>query len=226
MADPTIFDCVAGAPTGMVSGTIADDMQNRIATYDAMYGREFGGRRFSSRWWGGLRYFEYEGQILAGAWLNLSTPGEGFTNGAFLRLLHLQQTTTGFGPIGSWEADFNFFDKGLVVFLRGEAAFTFNSMSMDSGPFFQVVDGDTGELLADRMSKDLDKSTWQDKAEVGIRVNFKIGLELELAYSVAGYLDVILLPDLLQLGVTNQNPQSFTQDIIVESAHFGLGYQF
>jgi len=224
--DPQILDCVTGPVNRSVSGTFPDDLQNRIVTYDAVYGREFGGRRYSSRWWGGLRYFEYDGQLLSTAWLGGDSPGEGFTDGAFLRLLYLTQETSGLGPYGSWEADFNFFDKALQLYIRGEAAFTFNSMSMDSGPFFQILNETTGAVLPDRLSKDLSKSTWQDKGEIGVRLRLKMGLELEVAYAMAGYLDIILMPDLLQLGVTNENPQTFTQDMVVETVHFGAGFQF
>lgn len=220
-------------PDRIVVGTMPDNLQNRINTYDVVYGREFGGRRYSSRWWGGVRYFQYDGQLLAGAWLNLGeTAGEHFTDGSFLRLLRIQQETTGIGPVGSWEADFNFFDKGLQLFIRAEAAFTFNSMEMDSGPFFQILDEGSSvpptpaSTLDDRLAKSLDKSTWQDRGEVGARVNLKNGLEIEAAYSIAGYLDFILMPDLLQLGVTNDDPQTFTQDIVVEAFHVGVGYQF
>jgi hypothetical protein len=212
-------------PDREVMSTMPDTLDNRINTYDVVYGREFGGRRYSSRWWGGLRYFEYEGQLLAGAWLSLS-PSRFYTDGSFLRLLRISQETTGFGPVGSWEAHFNFFDKGVQFFIRGEAAFTFNSMEMDSGPFFQVIDESLGTLLQDRLVKDLDKSTWQNRGEGGVRINLKNGLQFEMAYSIAGYLDFVIMPDLLQLGVTNEDPQTFTQDIVVTSTHFGVGFQF
>lgn len=220
-------------PSRIVVGTMPDNLQNRVNTYDVVYGREFGGRRYSSRWWGGVRYFEYDGQLLASAWLNLGeTAGEHYTDGAFLRLLNITQETTGIGPVGSWEVDFNFYDKGLQLFIRGEAAFTFNNMEMDSGPFFQIVDEGSSvpptpaTTLDDRLYKTLDKSAWQDRGEVGARLNFKNGLEFEIAYSITGYLDFILMPDLLQLGVTNDDPQTFTQDIIVDSFHVGAGFQF
>ena len=79
------------------------------------------------------------------------------------------------------------------------------------------------------MSKDLDKSTWQTKAEGGARLNFKNGLQVEVGYSRTGYLDIILMPDLLQVGgiqVTNGNPQTFTQDLVVDAFHAGVGFQF
>jgi hypothetical protein len=216
------------SPDREVTGTLNDDLQNRINTYDIIYGREFGGRRYSSRWWGGLRYFEYDGQVLGGAWLKLggSAAGEHFTDGSWLRLLRITQEASGFGPIGSWEADFNFYDRGLQLFIRGEAAFTFNSLEMDSGPFFHVLNEQEGSTLNDRMAKSQDKSSWQNKLEIGSRVNLKNGLQFEVAYSIAGYLDVILLPDLLLVDVSNENTQTFTQDILYESVHFGASYQF
>ena len=229
----------SGNPDRVVSGTGPDDLQNRINTYDFVYGREFGGRRFGSRWWGGLRYFEYEGQMIATAWLNTGqsvpggssgAPGEHFTDGSFLPFLNITQTTTGFGPVGSWEADFNFYNRALPLYIRGEAAFTFNSMEMDSGTFFQVIDeGPSGlpaQILEDRLVKKLDKSSWQDRAEIGARLYMKNGLQFEIAYSIAGFLDFVLLPDLLQVGVTNEAPQTVTHDFIFDTLHVGAGFQF
>ena len=34
------------------------------------------------------------------------------------------------------------------------------------------------------------------------------------------------MPDLLQVGVTNDNPQTFTQDLVIHSFYVGAGYQF
>lgn len=72
-----------------------DDLQNRTQTIDAVYGRRFGQRRFSGRWWAGLRQFTYEGHMLSGAWLNTALPGEGYTDGALLRPLVINQDTSG-----------------------------------------------------------------------------------------------------------------------------------
>ena len=114
--------------------------------------------------------------------------------------------------------------------IRGEAAFTFNSMEMDSGNFFQIVDEGTSglpaQLLEDRLVKELDKSSWQDRAEVGVRLFMKNGLQFEIAYSIAGFLDFVLLPDLLQVGVTNEEPQTVTHDFVFDTVHVGAGFQF
>ena len=131
-----------------------------------VYGRAFGNRRFSSHWWAGLRYFAYEGQMPSTAWLSLVLdPGTGFTDGGLFPILNLSQKSNGWGPTGSWEVDFNFFDKGLVLFFVAQASFTINSLELDSGPFSQY--GLNGALLEDRIVKSLDKSQWQNGFEVG-----------------------------------------------------------
>ena len=214
------------APLREVTGEMSDDLQNRIQTWDVVYGREFGKGRYTSRWWGGLRYFEYQGNLLAGAWLTSGHVGDGFTDGSFLRLLNIEQDTSGIGPVGSWEVDFNFYERGLQLFLRGEAAFMVNKMEMDSGPFFHVLSSSEGTIINDRVESSLDKSTWQDRLEGGARIYLKNGLEFELGYSIAGYLDVVLFPDRLLVNSPNTRPQIATQDIIVQTVHVGAGFQF
>ncbi len=106
-------------------------------------------------------------------------------------------------------------------------------MKIDSGPFFRVSTESSSItpaiLVEDRIQKELNKSTWQNRGEAGARINLKNGLQFEVGYSRNGYLDIIMMPDLLQLGgplVTNENPQTFTQDIIVDAFHAGVGFQF
>ena len=82
--------------------------------------------------------------MLAGAWLNPSTPvadgsAEGFTDQTFLNLLNLKQEASGYGPVGNWEVNFNFFNKGWIFYIKGEAALVFNSIEVDSGDFFSIV---------------------------------------------------------------------------------------
>ena len=68
--------------------------------------------------------------------------------------------------------------------------------------------------------------SWSNRAEAGARLYLRNGLHFEVAYSIAGYLDMVLMPDLLQVGITNENPQTVSHDIIVDSLHFGAGFQF
>jgi hypothetical protein len=214
-------------PDLQVVTAVPEDMQNQIQTLDMLYGREFGGRRYSSAWFAGFRYFAYEGHLPATAWLvyeNFSPAGSGFTSGDFFPLLILHQESTGWGPTGTWEVDFNFKERGLQLFLLGQIAFTFNSLEVDSGPYAQVLANDV--VAADRMIKSLDKSQWQNSFEVGGRVNFKNGLSIEAGYGIHGYLDILLTPDLLQIGIENVNPQSTTQDYVFDAFYAGASFQF
>jgi len=227
--DPTGLPLVLGVP---------DDLQNQVVTWDAMYGREFGGRRYGSRWWGGLRYFAYEGQALAAAWLGPEgLAGAAYTDHAFLPLLNFAQNTTGWGPWASWEVDFNFFDKRLAFFFRGEAALTFNQLETDTGTFFSIVaDPDVDRLAPLRIHEQRDKSAWQTGAELGTRIRLRSGLEFELGYGTFGYLDTVLLPASIALPQTPQQildtPEETvsalfsTQDLRIDSWHGTVGFQF
>jgi hypothetical protein len=231
---------------------VPDNLQNNLVTWDALYGREFGGRRFSSRWWGGLRFFEYQGTLLAGAWLNPDAPrggGEegaafvdGYTDQTFLNLIQLRQDTSGWGPLGSWEVNFNFYNKGLVFYMRGEAALTFNQLELESGDFYSVIETASGNANPSiaapiRISTDASKSSWQLGAEVGARFRMRNGLEFEIGYMTAGYTDVALIPTQLSLPlsegqVVKDDPEATlsalygTQDFKVNGWHALVGFQF
>jgi hypothetical protein len=226
-------------PDRRIERSIPDDLQNRLQTVDAVYGREFGGRRYSSQWWAGLRYFVYEGHMLGTAWLDTPADpqGSGFTDGVLLRPLFLAQDASGFGPTVSWEADFNFYNRGLVLYVRGQSAFTFNSISADSGEFFTITRNvgasNPFEISAPaRLSEERDKSSWQNTGEVGARVRLRNGLEFELAYRLSGYLDVVLYPSQIRIPASPAQTAAGTtavyntQDVRVESWHGAVGFQF
>lgn len=225
----------------VVEAEVPDNLQNIITTWDALYGREFGGRRFSSRWWGGLRYFAYEGQMLQTAWLNAddnAEPGSYFTDQAFLPIIGLREKTTGWGPMGIWEVDFNFFNKGLVFYMKGEAAFTFNSLDVDSGVFSAIVATTSFSSLPPmRITEQRDKSSWQAGGEIGVRVRMRRGLEIELGYETKGYLDTVLVPTQVTIPkipgqVIVNDPEATisalfsTQDLRVSGGHALVGFQF
>ena len=65
----------------------------------------------------------YEGNLLAGMWLNESPPGFGYTDDTFLRLLNFSQKMSGIGPTGLLEARWNFFNQHLQVYINGQVAF-------------------------------------------------------------------------------------------------------
>lgn len=221
-----------------VTKDFVSDMQNRVQTVDMLYGRTFGSRRFGARWWGGLRYFTYKGNIPGAAWLNTAEPGEGFTEGSFISLLNFPQKSTGYGPLGVLEADFKFFDDRLVLFVQGQASYMVLNIEVDTGPFktfVQVLDPGRPEFTVPidaRLSVDRNKSTWQDRAEAGVRVNLKNGLQLELAYSITGYLDAVLLPNEIQIpGNVQESGQGTsalynTQDLVFDGWTAGIAFQF
>jgi hypothetical protein len=224
-----------GADMTPAPKNVTNDLQNRITSWDALYGRTFGRRRYSARWWAGLRYFEYKGNIPAAAWLALGQPGEGFTDGYNLTLMNLSQKTTSFGPTASLEADFNFFDEKLVLYLRGQAAFMMSSLEADSGAFITQVASTDGTVIFNapaNINSQVDKSTWQDAVEAGVRINLKMGLGITLAYQIQGYLDTVLLPSSIQIPENQQEvPQGTsalynTQDLVLDGWYAGLSFQF
>jgi len=213
---------------------ISDNLENRAQNWDLLYGNSWGPRRFRGRWWAGLRYFQYEGNALAGAWLSTFKTGYGFTDGEFLHVLNFSQKTTGGGPTGSLEAQFRFFRERLSLFAMGQAAFVLLSYETDTGPFFTIVEDDTGADLSvpARLNETLDKSTWQTGIEGGVRYRFDNGLELELAYNVTGYLDAVLAPTSIRIPETSSEARFGTsaiyrtQDYVLDAWRAGISFQF
>ena len=215
---------------------VADNLENRVQFIDGLYGRDWGGRRFSGSWLAGLRYANYEGNVRSGAWLDSTRPGEGYTDGSLLRLLNFRQEYTGFGPTGSMEAQFNLFDRGVQFYLKGQAALMISELSADSGDFFTFVSTQTAPMFTlaveTRLDTTRDKTTWQTMAEAGVRLNFKPGLSFEAAWQIQGFLDVVLLPDRLQIPNTPQQAEGgvsaiyTSQDLVFETVRFGMSFQF
>jgi hypothetical protein len=213
-----------------------DDLQNQTNHIDLLYGREWGGRRYSGRWWAGMRYFTYEGNLVGTAWLQSGgDPGLGFSDGLAIRMFNFRQETTGIGPTGSMEARFNFFEGLLQAYLKGEAAFIVSDLSADSGPFFSLavdpVDLDKVFLVDGRLDLSKDKSAWHTGAEVGVRIKLANGLRFDLSYHIRGYLDSVLYPDgvsIPRFGSTNSPKETGkpTQDLVFDGGRFGIGFQF
>ena len=219
-----------------VHRTGVTNLQNRTQAIDMLYGRRFGGRRFSGRWWGGLRYFLYEGNLLSAAWLDTSTAGEGYTEGALLKPIVMAQKAEGAGPTGALEANFNFFDGRLTLYVMGEVAFTLLTLESDTGPFTTLTKKTPAPFeirpIAAQLQSDRSKSTWQDAAELGLRVAFKNGIGLELAYNITGYLDTVYVP--LRLRIPAKPEESAqgtsatyrTSDLVMKGWRAGVSFQF
>jgi hypothetical protein len=218
------------------SSTMAANLQNRAQTYDLVFGKVWGPRNFQGRWFAGLRYFDYDGNIPQGAWLYTPPVGEGWTEGSLLRLVNYNQDTTGLGPTGLMEARFNFFDQRLQFYINGQATFIVLKIEADSGLFATLVES-TGvnpvKIPTDARLHETDtKSTWQTGAEAGFRYRFRNGLKLEMSYGVVGLLDVIHLPTEIRVPENQQEaPQGTsaiynTQDYVLQGWRAGIAFQF
>jgi hypothetical protein len=225
-------------PDLTIDRPFSDNLQNRAQHWDALYGNSWGPRNFRGRWWAGLRYFQYEGNVLGTGWLAVTPAGYGFTDGAFFHVLNYNQKTTGGGPTASLEMQFRFFRERLALFAMGQAAFVVLNLELDSGPFFTIVQDTTGANIpaAAQLTESLSKSTWQTTFEGGVRWRFNQreakGLELELVYNKTGYLDSVLLPTSLRIPASDAEARFGTsaiyrtQDLVFDAWRFGVSFQF
>jgi len=221
------------------TSTIASDLQNRAQAIDLLYGRRFGQGRYTARWWAGFRHFVYQGNIPAAAWLQSTPTGEGFTENTLLPLLNLYNDASGYGPTGSMEIDFNFFDERLALYLEGQVAFMLLDLKVDSGPFstFVLDQPQSSEVqyvipIDAQLQATRSKSTWQDSIEAGVRFQMRNGLQFEVAYHITGFLDVILLPTRISIPENLQESRQGTsalyrtQDYVLDGWRAGIAFQF
>ena len=215
-------------------GATAVDLQNEMQTWDAFYQREFGGRRWSARWSAGGRYFLYEGTVPAAAWLNDGDKfGYGYTDGVGLRLLPLKQKSSGMGPTASLEAQFHLFRDHVVLYGQGRIALIYESLEVDSGPFFTLVDPQDGVVLAEaRVLEDRVKTAWHVTAEVGARIRILQGVTAEIGYGQSSFQDSVLVPTeffIPQVATDVEGGTSIlynTRDLLFGVVHAGLSFQF
>ena len=226
------------ATTVNLSATVPKNLGNRIQTWDLYYRREFGGVRIRSRWTAGLRYLTFDGAIATPAWVTgaSSTSGFGYSDGSQLDLILMQQSTSGWGPLGSGEIDFNFFRQRLTLYALVQAAFILESLDTDSGTF-EYLARDPAVVGAyfpgpGHIEESLSKSTWNTTFEAGIRVRLLEGFNMILDWNTTGYLDAMLLPTELSipdnasqiaLGTT---ARFVSRDYVVSSINLGLSFQF
>jgi hypothetical protein len=221
-----------------VSGGVAKDLGNKIQTWDLYYRREFGGVRIRSRWTAGIRYLTFDGSIATPAWVASpsSTAGFGFTDGIQTDVILMQQSTTGWGPVGSAEIDFNFFRQRLTLYALVQAAFILESLDTDSGTFTYLA-RDPAVVGAyypgpGRIQESVSKSTWNTTFEAGLRVKMLEGFNLIVDWNTTGYLDTMLFPT--QLSIPDNASQTalgttarfVSRDFVVSSINLGLSFQF
>lgn len=228
-------------PALTIGTTVPKDLGNRIQTWDLYYRREFGGVRIRTRWTAGLRYLSYEGAIITPAWLTGepgSVSGFGYSDGVQNQMLLIQQSTSGWGPVGSGDIQFNFFHQRLTLYGEAKAALIIETLDADSGAFtFYAHDpvASGGNFVfpgSGRIQSNVSKSSWNTMVEVGIRLRLSDGFHIIADWNKAGYLDTMLIPvDLsipvnasqLALGTT---ARFVSRDFVVSSVNLGLSFQF
>ncbi len=200
-----------------------------------MYRRDFGGRRYNGRWATGLRYFAYEGNTAAGAWLNIDLIGGGFTSATLLRVISFSQEASGAGPRVSLEFRQHFFRDRLTLYQQGRAAFVLQSLETDSGEFLTLVRDPVQQVFIPanaRLRTDTNKSSWQPGLELGLRVRLLEGFHLYGAYVLDSFQDVVLYPVEITIPENpGQIPQGVTaiyktQDLQMSGWLAGLTFQF
>lgn len=219
----------------------AESLDNTWQTIDLLYRRDFGGARYGGRWSGGLRYFAYEGNTLAPAWIGKDITGFGYTEGAAFSPLAFPQTTEGFGPVGSAGFVTRFFRERLELFVEGRVAFVLSTLETDSGDFLTTVASPDPSNPANpafivtapaRVTRDYDKDVWQVGAAVGFRWTLAAGLSLMAEYSAHGYQDAIIvatdltIPERLTQVDRGSGALFDTTDLRFDGWKVGLGFQF
>jgi hypothetical protein len=234
--DPEEIKFPVTTPVG--SKSVPEDLGNSIQTWDLHYRREFGGMKIRSRWTAGIRYLRYEGAILTPFWLTgLASPaGFGYSDGIQNGFMVMQQDTTGIGPVGSGEIQFNFFRQRLTLYGVAQAAFLLEKLTTDSGAFTYLALNQSVPPTflpgAGRIQSDLSKSAWNISFEAGLRVKLLDGFHLIADWNRTGYLDTMLIPTSLSIPTNpTQIPLGttalfITRDFDVTSINLGLSFQF
>jgi hypothetical protein len=221
-----------------VSDTVPKDLGNRIQTWDLLYRREYGGLKIRARWTAGLRYLSVKGAMVTPSWL-LGTPSDvffGYSDGVVNKFILMQQSTTGVGPVGSGEVDFNFFRQRLTLYAGVQAAFLVSNLSTDSNDFtyFARDLSDVGFFLpgAGHIAQKVSKTTWNTAFEAGVRVKLLEGFHLIVDWNRTGYLDTLLLPTSISIPQNSAQVALGTtalfvsRDFVVSSLNLGLSFQF
>jgi hypothetical protein len=218
------------------TASIPKDLGNSIQTWDLLYRREFGGIKIRSRWTAGVRYLSYKGAIVTPYWLNsqASPAGFGYSDGIQNAFIVMQQSTTGVGPVGSGEVQFNFFRQRLTLYVLVQAAFLLEKLDTDSGAFTYLALDPGGPFFpgSGRIQSSFSKSAWNVTGEAGVRVKLLEGFHLIVSWNRTGYLDAMVVPnslsvpakpDQIALGTT---ARFITRDFDVTSVNLGLSFQF
>jgi len=223
--------------THALSRSVPEDLGNQVQTWDLYYRREFGGVRVRARWTAGLRYLDYSGAFPVPAWL-MSSPGEsgiGFSDGVQNGVIIMQESTTGWGPVGSGEVQGNFFRQRLTLYGVAQAALLNESLEGDSGAFTYIARDPSqpnGLVGAGHIETKVSKSAWNTMFEVGVRFRVLEGFHVIADWNRTGYLDVAIMPT--SLSIPSNSTQTalgttarfLSREIVVSSLNLGLSFQF
>jgi len=219
----------------VVDSPAPNNLQNKLQTYDTIYFREFGGRETRAAWTAGIRYYTYEGNVPAGAWLNADAAGVGYTDGGVLRLMTFNQEASGVGPTFSLELQQRFWRDRFQIYGNAHTAFVFADLTADSGAFYTLVRDTTSGLFVPvpaSLSRSTSKTTWQPGIEIGFRFQAVEGLFFYASWNLNSYQDVLLTPTSIIIpegsGQAAQGVDGVysSQDLEYEGGVFGITYQF
>jgi hypothetical protein len=226
-----------------LSTAVPSDLGNKLQTWDLLYRREFGGVKIRAAWTAGLRYLNYEGAVPCPSWLTGTSgiSGYGYSDGIANKMILMQQSTSGWGPTGSGEVDFNFFRQRLTLYGKVGASFLLSeTLDADSGAFtflaFQTITGPGAGTVAvpgqGHLQQSVSKTAWNTMFEAGVRVKMLEGFNLIVDWNVSGYLDTVLFPETLSIPANAAQVQLgtvatyVTRDIVASSINIGLSFQF
>jgi hypothetical protein len=219
----------------VIDSPAPNTLQNRLQTYDMIYQRDFGGRKTHAAWTAGLRYYTYDGNIPAGAWLNADVAGVGYTDGGTLRLLTFNQQSSGGGLTFSLEIQQRFWRDRFQVFGNAHTAFVNATLKVNSGQFFTLVRDTTSGLFIPveaSLERSTTKTTWQPGVEIGVRFQAVAGLFFYVSWNLNSYQDVMMTPTAIIIpegsGQAAQGVDGVynSQDLEYEGGAFGITYQF
>jgi hypothetical protein len=233
-ADEVTYSAI---PSVVIDNPAQTDMQNSLETYDLLYRRWFGGRRYGGFWSAGMRYLEYGGNIPATFWISNDNNQFGWTSGGFQNPLIFTQETSGFGPTASLGFEIRYFRDRVQLFGESRLSFLFQTMKTDGGDFFALLQdpsGGSASLLSvpAGISSEFDKDVWNVSAEAGFRVQLLSGLYFEVSYAINAHHDVVLLPTQMTIpDVIARIGQPVggvfrSQDMVYEGVRSALSFQF